>query len=124
MFRKYVVTVDGTKYEVEVEQNGAVKSEKTAPAAAAPVVEKAPEPAKPAANVSADGNRVTSPLPGTLVKLLVSQGAAVTKGQPLCVIEAMKMENEIPSPFSGTVAAIIAVAGKSVNAGDLLFVIA
>ena len=135
MTRKYVVTIDSAKYEVEVEENGAVKSSKAcitvqaapvqaAVGASAPPAPKVEESAPAPAFISADGNKVTAPLPGTLVKLIAKQGAAVKEGDALCVIEAMKMENEIPSPFSGTVVSIAVNEGKNVNAGDLLFVIA
>lgn len=136
MIRKYVVTIDSNKFEVEVEENGVVKSTKevvvAAPVAAvAPVAAPAaaPAPAAPApaaapAAAPADGNKVTSPLPGTLLKLVAKQGTAVAEGDLLCVIEAMKMENEIRSPYSGTVASVVASEGAMLNAGDLILVIA
>ncbi|MBE6678344.1 MAG: acetyl-CoA carboxylase biotin carboxyl carrier protein subunit [Ruminococcaceae bacterium] len=134
MIRKYVVTIDSNKYEVEVEENGVVKSNKEV-VVAAPVVASAPAvapaptapasaaPAAPVA-VPADGNKVTSPLPGTLLKLVAKQGATVAEGDLLCVIEAMKMENEIRSPYNGTVTSVIASEGAMLNAGDVILVIA
>ena len=135
MIRKYVVTIDSNKFEVEVEENGVVKSTKevvaVAPVAAAPAPvaaapSAAPAPAAPAAPAAApaDGNKVTSPLPGTLLKVVAKQGTAVAEGDLLCVIEAMKMENEIRSPYSGTVASVVVSEGAMLNAGDLILVIA
>ena len=64
-----------------------------------------------------------APLPGTVLKVLAKQGAAVKSGDVLCIIEAMKMENEIMAPCDGTVSAVSVSEGASVNAGDPLFVI-
>ena len=134
MIRKYIVTIDNVKYEVEVEANDVVKSAKAPAVQAAPVAAPAPvaaaapvaaPAAAPApAAVSADGEKVVSPLPGTLLKTVAKQGSAVKSGDVLCIVEAMKMENEIRSPKDGTVASIAVSEGASVAAGDLLYVIA
>lgn len=135
MIRKYIVTIDSNKFEVEVEENGVVKSDKVAVPAVAPVqpVAAAPVAAAPVAAVDeptvsvaapADGNKVTAPLPGTLLKITAKQGTVVKEGDELCVIEAMKMENPIASPFSGTVVSVVANEGSMINAGDLILVIA
>lgn len=128
MAKKYIVTVNGTSYEVVVEDadpnatytkapEPAQEAPKAAPAAA-PVAAPAPAPA-----AAGNGEKVTSPLPGTVLKVLAKQGAAVKSGDVLCIIEAMKMENEIMAPCDGTVSAVSVSEGASVNAGDPLFVI-
>jgi biotin carboxyl carrier protein len=66
---------------------------------------------------------ISAPMPGLVVKLLVSQGEEVTAGQGLLVLEAMKMQNEIPSPGSGTVGEISVNKGQTVMTGDTLLVI-
>ncbi len=110
--KKYRVTVNGTAYEIELEElTGA------APAAAA-----APAPA-PAAAAPAGGEQVTSPMPGTILDVKVSQGASVKKGDVLMILEAMKMENEIMCPCDGKVASIHASKGAAVESGTLLCVI-
>lgn len=53
----------------------------------------------------------------------VSTGQSVTEGQVLCILEAMKMENEIACPRTGTIAQVAVARGQAVNVGDLLFVI-
>ena len=112
--KKYRVTVNGTAYEIELEElTGA------APAAAAPA---APAPA-PAAAAPAGGEQITSPMPGTILAVNVTKGAAVKKGDVLMVLEAMKMENEIMCPCDGTVASIHAEKGAAVETGALLCVI-
>ena len=76
---------------------------------------------KPVKAVS--GNEVKADMSGTVVKLLVDKGEAVEEGQPLLVMEAMKMENEVVSPFSGIVEEILVKEGDKVSSGDVLVVI-
>ena len=59
-------------------------------------------------------------MPGTILGVDVTVGQAVKKGDTLCILEAMKMENAIPAPQDGTVASINVTKGASVNAGDVL----
>ncbi len=68
---------------------------------------------------SGDG-RVKAPIPGLITRVLVEPGAAVTAGQPLVILEAMKMENEIRAPFDGTVHAISAAPGQTVVRNQVL----
>ena len=112
--KKYRVTVNGTAYEIQLEElTGA------APAASAPAAAPAPAPAA----APAGGEQVTSPMPGTILDVKVSQGAAVKKGDVLMILEAMKMENEIRCPRDGTVASVNASKGATVESGTLLCVI-
>lgn len=74
---------------------------------------------------SASGGRsasqsVRAPMPGLLKSLLVTEGAVVHKGEPLCILEAMKMENEIKSPGEFTVKRILVEAGNAVEKGTVL----
>ena len=59
-------------------------------------------------------------MPGTILEVKVANGQAVKKGDVICVLEAMKMENDIPAPCDGVVASINVTKGASVNAGDVL----
>jgi biotin carboxyl carrier protein len=73
------------------------------------------------AAVQAEGRQqVVAPMPGKVVRVLVSAGEQVEAGQGLLVVEAMKMQNEIRSPKSGTVEKVVASEGQTVNAGDVL----
>jgi biotin carboxyl carrier protein len=67
--------------------------------------------------------QILAPMPGKVVRVLVSQGQQVETGQGLFVVEAMKMQNEIRSPKSGTVERLLAREGQAVNAGEVLAVV-
>jgi len=116
--KKYRVTVNGTAYEIELEElTGAAPVAPAAPAAA-PVA-----PAAPAAAAPTGGEKIISPMPGTILAVNVTSGAAVKKGDVLMVLEAMKMENEIMCPCDGTVVSVNTSKGSMVETGALLCVI-
>ncbi len=125
--KTYNITVNGTTYEVVVEETGSTASAPVydAPQVAAPVVTAAPAatPAAPKASApagAAGATKVTAPMPGTILTVKVSVGQQVKKGDVICVLEAMKMENDIPAPCDGTIASINTQKGASVSSGDLL----
>lgn len=66
---------------------------------------------------------VKAPMPGKVVRLLVSEGEAVEAGQGLVVVEAMKMQNEVKSPKAGRVQKLMAQVGQAVNAGETLAIV-
>ena len=109
--KKYRVNVNGTVYEVELEEiTGA------APAAAPVAAPAAPAPAA----APAGGEKIAAPMPGTILSVNVAAGDAVKKGQVLMILEAMKMENEIMAPCDGTVTSVAATKGAAVESGALL----
>ncbi len=123
--KKYNVTVNGVTYEVVVEEAGEVAAAPApqAPQTAAPAAPKAaPAPAaKPAATKPAAGAKtVNAPMPGTILKMNVKVGDAVKKNDLICILEAMKMENEIFAAEDGTVTVINTPQGTSVNTGDAI----
>ena len=128
--KKFLINVNGKSYEVEVEEvkDGGTFAEPRA-AAPAPKPAAAPPPApKPAAAVApaavpAGAATVTSPMPGTILAVNVKVGEAVKKGQVLCILEAMKMENEIMAAGDAVVASIEVNAGDAVNTGQVLIVL-
>jgi len=67
--------------------------------------------------------KILAPMPGKVVRMLVSQGQPVEAGQSILVVEAMKMQNEIKSPKKGTLQKIVAIEGGNVNAGDVLAIV-
>ncbi len=72
---------------------------------------------------SAAGGRVTVPMQGTIVKVLVTEGDSVELGQTICVLEAMKMENPINAPRSGVVKELKVAPGDALGAGDVVAVL-
>ena len=122
--RRFNITVNGTTYEVDVEEiaDGGVVS---APVYTAPQAQTAPkvEPSQPKAEpkpATAGAVNVTSPMPGTVLKINVNVGDSVKSGQALVVLEAMKMENDIVAPQDGVVASINTTTGSAVETGDIL----
>ncbi len=67
--------------------------------------------------------KLTAPMPGKIVRILVAEKTAVTAGQGVLVIEAMKMQNELKSPKQGVVQQILTAEGAAVGAGDVLAVV-
>ena len=120
---QYRVYVNGKPFDVVIErQNGAGTVRQpadTAPARAyaAPVVAAPPMP------VPTADERIVSPLPGNVWQIPVSVGQAVSSGQCLIVLEAMKMENEIVAPRAGTVKQVLVSKGAAVNTDDVLIVL-
>ena len=112
--KKYRVTVNGTVYEIELEE---LIGTAPAPAAAAPAA-----PA-PAAAAPEGGEQVTAPMPGTILSINVAAGDTVKRGQVLMILEAMKMENEIMCPCDGKIASVNTSKGAAVESGTLLCVI-
>lgn len=132
---KYQVKVDGKTFEVEVEKVGGgprslsmadfgAPQVPTAPVAA-PVAPATPAPAAPAPEAKAapaastGGDAVTSPMPGTILKVNVNDGASVNAGDVIIILEAMKMENEIVATTSGTVSLKVKQ-GETVDTDQLL----
>ena len=110
--KNYTITVNGTAYAVTVEENGA------APAVAAPAKPAAAAPAPAAAPAAAP--KASAGAAGKVLKAVKNVGDAVKKGDPVVVIESMKMEINCVAPQDGTVASIDCNAGDSVEAGAVL----
>ncbi len=127
--RNFVITVNGKAYQVGVEEVGASAPVVVAPVVAAPVAAPAPVAAAPAAASApaakaapANGEKVLSPFPGLIKNLLVAEGATVKKDQPILVLEAMKMDNDITAPCDGVVSFQVAK-GANVESDSVLAVI-
>ena len=128
--RNFIINVNGKTYEVGVEEVGATASvapvvAAPAPVAAAPVAKAAaPAPVAKAAPkaVPANGEKVLSPFPGLIKNLLVAEGTSVKKDQPILVLEAMKMDNDITAPCDGVVSFQVQK-GANVESDSVLAVI-
>ena len=119
--KRFLIKINGKTYDAEVEVLGA-SAAAPAPAAAPKAAAPAPAPAAPAAAPKAGGPaNVTSPLPGTVLRLVKNAGDTVAAGEVVMVVESMKMENEVVAPEAGRIASIAVAAGSAINTGDLLF---
>ena len=115
--RNFVVTIDGKSYSVGVEEVG--ESESTV----VPVAAKPTEATKAAPKTdNVKGEKVLSPFPGLIKNILVSDGTSVKKDQPIIVLEAMKMDNEITAPCDGKITVNVAK-GANVETNSVLAVI-
>lgn len=131
MLRKFKIRLEGEEYLVEMEEIGGAPQATPAPVqqatpVAAPVQETPVEETSPtvsASPVAPGENTLDAPMPGTILKLLVNVGDTVTENQPLLILEAMKMENEIVTKKNGVVKAIHVPQGQVVNAGDALITV-
>ena len=118
--RNFVITVNGKTYQVGVEEVGA----SAAPTPVVTTVQAAPVAAPVAAPAAApvNGEKVLSPFPGLIKNLLVAEGTSVKKDQPILVLEAMKMDNDITAPCDGVVSFQV-TKGANVESDAVLAVI-
>lgn len=120
--KNYTITVNGTVYDVTVEEGGAgsapVRAAAPKAAPAAPAAAPAPAPAAPAGD--AGSIEVSASVPGKVFKIEASPGQAVKTGDPIIILEAMKMEIPVVAPEDGTVASINVSVGDAVESGDVL----
>ena len=118
--KKYNITVNGNTYEVIVEEVESSSSAHSYTPPTAPAATPKAQPVYTAPKTSGGANKVVSPMPGTILDVKVSVGQSVKKGDIICVLEAMKMENDIPAPCDGVIASINVQKGSSVDANDVI----
>lgn len=134
MLRKFKIAIDGKEYLVEMEEMTQGQPAPVAPPVAQQIVQPVAQPAPtqateapaaapapaPVAAPTGDGVVVDAPMPGTILKVLAQVGDQVKANQPVLILEAMKMENEIVAPHDGAVTAIHVAVGDMVNPGQPL----
>lgn len=119
--KNYTITVNGNVYDVTVEEGASTGTPVAAKAPAAPkAAPKAAPAAAPKAGGAAGGVKIEAGAAGKVFKLEASVGQAVKKGDPVVILEAMKMEIPVVAPQDGTVASIDVAVGDAVEAGALL----
>jgi acetyl-CoA/propionyl-CoA carboxylase biotin carboxyl carrier protein len=120
--RTYTVEVSGKRFDVVV--HGEPLAAGAAPAGVNGAARQAPKrERKSGAGGGGGGDTLASPLQGNVWKVMVEQGAAVEEGALVCIIEAMKMENEIYAHKAGTIAELAVQEGGAVKSGDTIAVI-
>ena len=125
---KYEVVLNNKKYEIEVDESSVALKAVTEYTSAAPAPVVAPAPSAPVAPVAsptapAEGKTVTSPMPGTILNINVTNGQSVRAGEILLVLEAMKMENDIVAPSDGIVKQVLVTKGSTVDTDQVLVII-
>ena len=120
--KNYTITVNGTVYDVTVEEGGAGSAPVRAAAPASKAAPAAPAAPAPAAAPAGDAGsiEVSASVPGKVFKVEANVGQTVKSGDPIIILEAMKMENEIMAPADGTVTAVHVAQGATVQSGDPL----
>ncbi|MCR4925121.1 MAG: biotin/lipoyl-binding protein [Clostridiales bacterium] len=117
--KNYTITVNGQAYDVQVEEKGAG----SAATASAPVQASAPVAAPKAAPASAGAEKVTAPMPCTILDIKVKVGDSVKRGDTLVILEAMKMENSVVAPRDAVIASVNVAKGDNVDSGTTLVTI-
>ncbi len=124
---KYEVVLNNKKYEIEVDESSVALKAVTEYTSAAPAPVAAPAPSAPvapaASSAPAEGTTVTSPMPGTILTINVTNGQSVRAGEILLVLEAMKMENDIVAPSDGIVKQVLVTKGSTVDTDQVLVII-
>ena len=121
VLREVTAEVDGRRYQVKV---WVPDLGEVVVASGGHGTARGPGPKRPKASASGAGSgTVAVPMQGTIVKVLVSKGDSVEVGQTICVLEAMKMENNVNAEKAGTVKEVKVQAGDSVGPGDVIAVI-
>ena len=121
----YSILINGKSFAVRVERRGAELRAITRGREFTAVIQDEREWRRNrGGSVEAEGRQqVLAPMPGKVVRVLVSAGDSVRAGQGLLVVEAMKMQNEVRAPKSGTIDRVRVVEGQTVNAGDVVVIV-
>ncbi|MBT4332055.1 MAG: biotin/lipoyl-binding protein [Candidatus Cloacimonetes bacterium] len=112
-----IVEVNGIDYEIELETTDRRKTEIVRSEKIRPTIDVVKTPSKP---VAASAGSVLAPIPGLILRILVKEGDSVNAGDPVLILEAMKMESEITSTVTGVVKNISVKEGTSVQEGETL----
>jgi biotin carboxyl carrier protein len=118
-FEEDKVLVDGTSYDVRLEGDRAVVGGIAYDLSAEGLEEERAGP-KAAISTAASEGAVTAIMPGKIIRVLVTEGDRVAEGDVVCILEAMKMENELKAPRAGTVRALSIQPGQDVETGTVL----
>lgn len=115
--RTIIAEVNGRRFEVRLVDDAADSRQ----SAARPPARRQ---SKPRRGPNADGQELISPLQGTVLRVVATEGSEIARGEMVCVVEAMKMENELVAHRDGTVASLAVAQGDAIKIGDVVAVIA
>jgi acetyl-CoA/propionyl-CoA carboxylase biotin carboxyl carrier protein len=122
--REFTMEVDGKRFEVALEERGAPPIQAPEATGQGPRPQRTSEgPSGGGGGGDGAGDVVSAEMQGTILEVVVAEGEEVAAGDVLCVLEAMKMENDVVAERAGTVRSVAVAAGESVDMGDRLFVI-
>jgi acetyl-CoA/propionyl-CoA carboxylase, biotin carboxylase, biotin carboxyl carrier protein len=116
--RDYAVEVSGRRFDVKVIGEAFAGAAAPANGAGAAAGRKPPKRGERKKGGGGGPDQISSPLQGNMWKVVVSEGDEVEEGQLLCIIEAMKMENEINAHKAGTISELSVTEGEPIKAGD------
>ncbi|MGQ9611627.1 MAG: biotin/lipoyl-containing protein [Chloroflexus sp.] len=126
---RFIVQLDGREFEVQLTKSGEISDPvpRSAPLpAVSPPMPNAPTPppAPPVPSIppptTVSDQLIRAPMPGTILQIVVTPGTRVKRGQPVIILEAMKMNNSIGAPRDGVISAILVKTGQSVGYGEPL----
>lgn len=118
-FEEDKVLVDGTSYDVRLEGDRAIVGGIAYDLSVEGLEEERAGPKAAASAVAGEG-AVTAIMPGKIIRVLVAEGDQVAEGDVVCILEAMKMENELKAPRAGTVRVLLVQPGQDVETGAVL----
>ena len=117
--KHYEITVNGQVYQVSVEEVDSAASSSNH----LQTPEKIQQKQSVQQSTTSGKANVVAPMPGTILRVSVSEGQKVMAGEVLCILEAMKMENEIVAPTDGMVSSLKIATNQTVDSGDVLVAI-
>lgn len=123
MFKQFHVVVNGKDYQVAVEE---VINEQTDTKEHSPIhsqSQSTPASASSSQSAKAAGKEINAPMPGTILNIKKEVGDMVKAGEPIVILEAMKMENDIVSPIDGKLLSVLVKTGDAVNSNDVIAIV-
>jgi len=123
--REFTVEVNGKRFEVDLEERGAapITAEAGGGGSASRPASAGPSEGGGGTEITGEGETVTAEMQGTILEINVEEGDEVAAGDVICVLEAMKMENDVVAESGGTVTQVAVSEGESVDMGDVLVVL-
>lgn len=120
MFKQFHVVVNGKDYQVAVEEVSGTGAEVQENSTVRSQAQSTPVTSSSSQSVKTEGKEIHAPMPGTILSVKKTVGDIVKTGEPIMILEAMKMENDIVSPIDGKLISVLVKAGDTVNSNDVI----